>query len=155
MRVIVAHLAEEVHQKKERAIAHARQARTEAAVEALELVLVLDLALNLLPVHAEGRVREHVVKGVGIELVVAERITVLNPAHVLPLDEHVALADGVALGVEFLAERTHDGLGVQLMDVLHAAGKEAPGTRRGVVDSSDDAPFGQRGVVLRENEAGR
>ena len=111
--------------------------------------------LDLLPVHAEGRIGEHVVELVGVELVVAERVAELDAAHVLALDEHVALADGVALGVEFLAEGAHDGLGVQLVDVLHAAGEEAAGARRGVVDGADDALFGEGVVVFHEDQGGR
>ena len=44
--------------------------------------------------------------------------------------------------------------GVQLVDVLHAAGEEAAGSRRGVVDGADDARFGQRVVVFHEDQRG-
>ena len=49
----IAHLAHQVHEEQQRAIGDPRQAGTEATGKALVLVLVIDLALHLLPVHAE------------------------------------------------------------------------------------------------------
>jgi hypothetical protein len=57
-----AHLAEQVQQEEQRAVGHTRQAGAEAAVVALLLVLLADFLLDLLPLHAEGRVGEHVVE---------------------------------------------------------------------------------------------
>ena len=62
-------------------------------------MLLLDLAFDLLPIHAKGGIGEHVVKLVGVELIIAEGIAELDAAHILPLDEHIALADGIAFGV--------------------------------------------------------
>ena len=52
----------QVQQEEQRAVADARQAGAEAAVEALLLVLLADLLLDLLPLHAERRIGEHVVE---------------------------------------------------------------------------------------------
>ena len=57
-----AHLRDQVQQEQQRAVADARQARPEAAVEALLLGLLADLLLDLLPLDAERRIGEHVVE---------------------------------------------------------------------------------------------
>ena len=59
-----------------------------------------------------------------------------------------------ALGVEFLTKGSHDGIGVQFVDVFHAAGKKPAGSGRGVVDGADDARFGQCVVVFHEHQRG-
>jgi hypothetical protein len=63
-----------VQQEQQRAVADARQAGAEAAVEALLLVLLADFLLDLLPLHAEGRVGQHVVELLAGQAVVAERV---------------------------------------------------------------------------------
>ena len=57
-----AHLGDQVQQEQQRAVADARQAGAEAAVEALLLGFLADLLLDLLPLHAERRIGEHVVE---------------------------------------------------------------------------------------------
>ena len=144
-----------MHQEEQRTVANPRQARAEAAVEALQLVLVFDGLLYLLPVHAERRVGEHVVEALRAELVLGQRVPELDAADVLALDEHVALADRVALGVQLLPEGAHHGAGVQLVDVLHAAGEEAAGARCRVVDGADDPVAGQGFAILHEDQGRR
>src|SRR5208337_5210325 len=56
------HLRDEVHQEEEGAVRDPWQARSEAPVEALRLVLLADLFLDLLPLHAKRRIGEHVVE---------------------------------------------------------------------------------------------
>jgi hypothetical protein len=86
-----AHLADEVEQEQHRAVRHPRQAGAEAAVEALVEVLLAHVLLDLLPLHAEGRVGEHVVElGVGVA-VVGQRVADHDVAHVLPLMSMSAL----------------------------------------------------------------
>ena len=88
------HLGQQVHQEEHRAIADARQAGAEAAVEAL-LSCSGARPFDLFPFHAEGRVGQHVVELTAAVAVVAERIAGDDVGHVLALDEHVGLADGV------------------------------------------------------------
>jgi hypothetical protein len=61
-----------------------------------------------------GGLREHVVELVGVELVVGQRVAQLDAADVLALDEHVRLADGVALGVQLLTMQRHGDLLAEL-----------------------------------------
>jgi hypothetical protein len=56
-------LVDHVLQEEQRAIIHPRQPGPETAFEAAFVVLLLNLLLLLLPVHAEGRVSEEVVEG--------------------------------------------------------------------------------------------
>ena len=115
-------------------------------------MLVFDACFDFLPVDAEGRIGEHVVEPVGVQLVFAERVTQLDAADVLAFDQHVAFADRIALWVQFLTKGSHDRFGVQLVDVFHAAGKKPASSRRGVVDGADDARFGQGVVVFHEDQ---
>src|SRR6188472_4230887 len=68
------HLREHVLEKKEAAVVDPRQPRSEAAAEAACLVLIADDLLDLLPLHAERRVREHVVERAPRVAVVRERV---------------------------------------------------------------------------------
>ena len=105
-----AHLRDHVLQEEQRAIVDARQARAEAAVVAERVALVLDVLLLLLPLHAEGRIGEHVVErpflavGVAVEAVLGEGVAEDDVVGVLALDEHVGPADGPGLVVPVLAE---------------------------------------------------
>ena len=58
LRVHGLHLRHHVHQEQQRTVVDARQARTEAPREALLLVLLFDFLLDLLPLHAERRIRQ-------------------------------------------------------------------------------------------------
>ena len=97
-----AHLRQQVHQEQQRPVRDARQAGAEAAVVPLLLVLVADLLLDLLPLHAEGRIGEAVVEGLAGVAVVGQGVAEHDVRHVLPLDQHVGLADRVGLRVELL-----------------------------------------------------
>jgi hypothetical protein len=147
-----AHLAEQVQQEQQRAVRHARQARPEAAAVALLLVLVADGLLDLLPLHAEGRVGEHVVEQLAQQAVVAERVAEHDVADVLAADQHVGLADGVRLGVQLLAEQRQPGLGVQLVQVLARHRQHAAGAGGRVVHGAHHARLGQGVVVLDEQQ---
>ena len=136
----------------QRAVRHARQARPEAAVVALLLVLLADGLFDLLPLHAERRVGEHVVEQLSHQAVVAEGVAQHDVADVLAADQHVRLADGVRLGVQFLAEERQPRLGVQLEQILAGHAKHAAGAGRGVVHHADHAGFGQSIAVLDEQQ---
>jgi hypothetical protein len=107
------HLRDEVKQEEERAIAHARQAGAEASVEALLLGLLPDFLLDLLPLHPERRIRQHVVEVFAGQTVGREGVAEDDVGDVLALDEHVGLADGVGLGVQLLAIHDETGVWVQ------------------------------------------
>ncbi len=133
----VAHLADEVHEEQQGAIRLARQARPEAALVALLVVLVPDRLLHLGPVHAEGRVGEHEVEALAGELVIGEGVAVLDVGHLVALDEHVRLADGVGLGVQLLAVEAGADVVRGLLDVRLRLGEEAPRPRCRVIDGDD------------------
>ena len=106
------HFRDEMEEEKQRAIGDARQAGTEAAIEALLGELLADDGLDLLPLHAEGRIGEHVVEEFAQQAIGGERVAEDDVGDVLPLDEHVGLADGVGLGVQLLAIHDEPGAGV-------------------------------------------
>ena len=71
---------------------------------------------------------------------------------VLPLDQHVGLADRVALGVEFLAAQHQPGRGVHAHQVLFGHAEHAAGARCGVVEAADDAALGEGLIVFDEDQ---
>ena len=146
------HLADEMHQEEQGAVRHARQAGAEAAVEALLLVLLANLLLDLLPFDAEGRIGEHVVELLVRVAVVGQRVARDDVGDILPFDEHVGLADRVAFVVQLLAEHRQAGLGVEVRKVLARDRQHAARARRRVVDRAHDAGLGQHVVVLDEEE---
>ena len=88
-----------MEQKEQRPIAHPWQTGAEAAAKTFDHVLLFNRALDLLPIHAKGRIREHIVELVAGKLVIAEGVAQLDAAHILPLDQHIALADRITLRV--------------------------------------------------------
>jgi hypothetical protein len=64
-------------------------------------------------------------------------------ADVLPLDQHVGLADGVGLAVELLAVHGQAGVGVLLGQVILADREHAAGAGGRVVERADHAGLGQ------------
>ena len=151
-----AHLGQHVLEKEERAVVHARRARAEAPAEAKGVALLFDVALLLLPLHAEGRVGEHVIEGpflaVGgaVKAVLGEGVAEDDVIGVLALDEHVGLADGPGFVVPVLAEELRLGVGVEVADVLLGHGQHAAGAAGGVIDGFDDVAAGE--VFLRREE---
>jgi len=104
--------------EEQRTVVHARQARAEAAVEATLVVLLLDLLLLLLPVHAEGRIGKEVIKGLAREPVVREAVAeadVVGAAVVVHLlDQHVGGGGGEGALVVVLAVDVEPRLGMVL-----------------------------------------
>ena len=117
---------------------------------------MLDVLLLLLPLHAEGRIGEHVVEGallavgVAVEAVLGEGVAEDDVVGVLALDEHVRLADGPGLVVPVLAEQLRVGVGVELADVLLGHREHAAGAAGRVVDGLDDVALAQ--VLLRREQ---
>lgn len=68
--------------------------------------------------------------------VVGQGVAGDDVGHVLALDEHVCLADGVGLVVEFLAEQGQAGGGVVLQQVFAGHGEHAARACCGVVDGA-------------------
>jgi hypothetical protein len=145
------HLADHVLQEQEGAVVDARQAGAEAAGEAFVAVLVLYGLLDLLPLHAEGRVGEHVVEALAGVAVVGEAVAAGDVARVLGLEQHVRLADGEGL-VELLAEQLQVGLRVALGQVVLGHREHAAGPAGRVVQGLDDARGGQGVAVLPEQQ---
>jgi hypothetical protein len=141
-----------MHEEQQRAIRHARQAGTEAAIEALSLGLLTDLLLDLLPLDAERRVRQHVVELAMRVPVLGKRVAENDVGDVLSLDEHVGLADREGLGVQFLPVHGEPRLGVHGGQVLFGDRQHAARARRRVVDRANNARPGERLTVLDEDE---
>ena len=148
---MVSEFADQMHQEQQRAVRYSRQTRPEATVVALEDILVLDLLLDLFPVHPEGRVGEHVIKLVGVELVLRQGIAQLDTTDILPLDQHIRLTDSIGFWVQLLAKCAHHCIGVQLVHVLHTTGQEAARTCCWVINGADNPFFCQRIIVFHEH----
>ena len=69
-------LVPHVLQEQQRAVVHARQSGAKATAETAFVVLLLDLLLLFLPVHAEGWIGEEVVVGLAGELVLGKAVAV-------------------------------------------------------------------------------
>ena len=143
-------------QEEKRAVVDAWQPRTEAAAVTERLRLVLDVLLLLLPLHSEGRIRQHVVEsallaiGVAVETVFREGVPEDDVVGFLALDQHVGLADRPGLIVPVLTEEVRIGFGVQVSDVLLGHREHAAGTTGRVVDRLDHVALAQ--VPLRREQ---
>lgn len=146
------HLRDEVQQEEQAAVGHARQARAEPPLVAFLRVLVTDEFLDLFPLHAKRRIGEHVVEALAGQAVVGERVSVDDVGDVLALDEHVRLADGVGLGIQFLAEDHQASLWVEALEAFLRHREHAAGTGGGVVEGAHDASLSQRLVAPGEQE---
>ena len=148
-----AHLRDEMHEEQHRAVRHARQAGPEAAVEAVASRAPCGLPFRPSSIRrrtADWRAcsRTCACGWPSSESVLPK--TMLR--DVLPLDEHVRLADGVGLGVQFLPEHGEPRLRVHRGQVLVRDGQHAAGAGRRIVDRAHDARLGQNLVVLDEDE---
>ena len=147
-----AHLGEEMHEEQQRAIRHARQAGTEAAIEALALVLLADFLLDLLPLNAERRIGQHVVELRVSVAVFRQRVARDDVGDILPLDQHVRLADRIALVVQLLPEHREPGLRVQRRKMFARDRQHSARACGRVVDGADHAGLGQHVIVLDEQQ---
>ena len=102
------HLRQHVLQEQQRAVVDPRQACAEAPLVAQRVALSLDGVLLLLPLHAKGRIGQHVVErvlatvGAACVAVRCERVAQNDALGVLALDQHVGLADRPGLVVQVL-----------------------------------------------------
>ena len=82
-------------QEQQGPIVDARRASAESTVVAQGVAFVLDVALLLLPLHANRRIGQHVVEGpflaVGstVKAILGERVTHDDVVGVLAFDKHV------------------------------------------------------------------
>ncbi len=100
---------------------------------------VANLVLDLLPLHAEGRIGEQVVEGLACVAVLAEGVAADDVGGVLALEHHVGAADGVGLVVELLAEHLQAGVGVERAQVVLGDGQHAARPAGRVEERPDDA----------------
>jgi hypothetical protein len=141
-----------MEKEEQRPVTHPREPRTEAAVETHLFGFLADLLFDLLPLHAERRIGEHVVETLARQTIGGERVAEHDVGDVLPLDEHVRLADSIGLGVQFLAVHDQASVGVQFGQMLASDAQHAAGPGRRVTDRAHDARFGEGLVVLDEEE---
>ena len=149
---VVLELGDHVLKEEERAVADPRQARPEPTAEAELFMLVVNELLNFLPLDPERRVREEVFEPLPPQAVLGEAVAELDVRGVLALDEHVALADGVGLRVQLLAERLERGTRVQLAKVVLGHREHPARAARGVVQGADDPLFAECVIVLDEQD---
>ena len=112
------------------------------------LELVADCFLDLLPLHAEGRVGQHVFEQLAVQAILAERVAKNDVADVLAADQHVGLADRLRLGVQFLTEQREPGFGIQLEQILTGHAEHAAGAGSRVIQGAHHAGFDQRIAVF-------
>jgi hypothetical protein len=99
-----------VLEEEKRAVIHPWRAGAEASFVAESVALLFDVALLLFPLHAKGRICEHVVEGpfLGtghpVEAVLREGVAEDDVISVLAFDEHVGFADGPGVVVPVLTE---------------------------------------------------
>lgn len=71
--------------------------------------------------------------------VVRQRVAGDDVDHVLALDEHVGLANRVALVVQLLPEHGQPGLRVEAAEMLFRDRQHPAGASRGIIDRAHDA----------------
>ena len=136
----VAHLGEHVLEKEKRAVVHARRARAEASREAQRSRSFSMTRLLLFPLHAEGRIGEHVIELLrrAVEAILREGVAEDDVVGVLALDEHVGFADGPGFVVPVLAEQLRLGVGVEVANVFLGDGQHAARAAGRIVNRLDD-----------------
>ena len=148
----VAHLRDEVQQKQQGAITDAGQPRPKSTVVPLLLGFPANFFFDLLPFHAKRWIRQHVVKVLTTQFIIRQRVAEGDVGDVLPFDEHVRLADGVGLRIEFLTVHDQAGIGVVVGEMFSSDAEHAAGTGGGVVQVADHARLGKRIIIFDEDE---
>ena len=150
-------LVPHVLQEEQRAVVHARQPGAEAAVKTTLVVLLLDLLLLLLPVHAEGRISEEVVEGLAVELVLGKAVAVPNVVTaavvVNLLHQHVGRRGGEGALVVVLPIDIELRGAMVLPQVVLRLRQHAAGAAGGVEQLADGAGCGEQFVVVNEQDA--
>ena len=72
----------------------------------------------ILPLPAEGRIGQHIVEGLALELVVGQSVAVLDEVGIVALDEHIRLADSKGLIVQLLSKGHQFGGGIELVQIF-------------------------------------
>jgi len=145
-----------VLQKKQGPVVDPRCARAEPAGIPQGVGLLFDVALLLLPLHAEWRIGQHVIKcpffavRVAVEPVLGKGVGNHDVVRILTLDEHVGFAYGPGLVVPVLAEELGMGLAVELPDISFGHGKHAAGAAGRIVDGFHHMTAGQ--ILFRGQE---
>ena len=150
--LIIAHLRNHVLEEKQLAVGDARQARAEASFRAKCLRLFPYRVLVLLPVHAVGRIGQHVVKRFPPVRIVRQRVAEGYLLGVVAGHQHVRFADTEGLAVQLLAEQLDADRGVELLQRLFCQRQHAAGPTGRVIDLPDDALPGQLGVVVGDEQ---
>ena len=148
--MVIAHFADQVHQEQQRAVGNTWQARAKATVKAFLRMFVVNLALNLFPVHAKRRIREHVVELVQRQLVVRESVTQLNTTDVLAFDQHIGFTDCVGFRVQLLTKGAHHRVRVQFVHIFHARREESAGPGGRVINGADDTGLRQGFIIFHK-----
>ena len=108
--------------------------------------------LVLLPVHAIGRIGQHVVKRCPLVGIVRQRIAEGDLLGVVAGHQHVRFADAEGLAVQLLAEQFDTDRGVELLQRLFCQRQHAAGPAGRVIDLPDDALARQFGVVVGDEQ---
>ena len=126
-------------------------------VEATLVVLLPDLLLLFLPVHAEGRIGEEVVEGFVGELVLDEAVAVpdvvAGAVVVHLLHQHVGRRGGEGALVVVLPIDVELRRAMVLTQVVLRLRQHAAGAAGGVEQLADGAGRGEQPVVLDEQDA--
>src|SRR5690625_4770924 len=137
----VTHLAYQVQQEQQGTIRYPGQTRPETPVQAATFVFILNVLLNFLPVHSEGRITQQEVSLQVRQLVVIEGVAKFDVADVLVLDQHVGHADCVRLRVQLLTQQRHADVAGHVLDVSVTLRQEPTGAGCRVIDGDDTAWF--------------
>ncbi len=147
-----AHFGKEMEQKKQRAIGDARQSGAKTAVVPLLGGFLADFFFDLLPLHAEGRIGEHVIKVFAGQAVGGERVAEDDVGDVLTLDQHVGFADGVGLRVQLLAVHDQSGIWIDLCEVFVCDAQHSASASGRIVEAPYYAGSSESVVILDEQE---
>ena len=109
-----------VEHKQHLSVRDRRQAGTETAI-ITTLCLGFHLRFLTLPVNAEGRIRDHIVKFIAAERIIAQGITVFHAGCVAALDQHICLGNRISFGVELLSKAGQGGILANILQALSQA----------------------------------
>ena len=138
--------------KEELAVRNVRQARAEAAFLAQGRGFFPDRLLIFLPIHAIGRIGQHVVKAPVLVGVLGQRVTEGDVFRVVTRHQHVGLADAKRLAVQLLAEKLDANIGIELLQGLLGEREHSARAARRVVNLPDDPLAPELLVVVDDDE---
>lgn len=141
------HFGNGSQQEQHLPIAGCRQAGAEPSGKA-PLGLGFHRCFLVFPLPAKGRIGQHIVEGLALELIVGQSVAVLDKVGVIALDEHIRLADSKGLIVQLLPKGHQFGGGVELVQVLLRHRQHTAGAAGRVVDGLDHIVPGQHIVVI-------